>query len=229
MKDNRFTGQRWCQHEAATGAHRPLPPETAPRLSPSPPSRLSPLLELPEAHSRFRWLSFHLGVFKETLGKCSVYSHWVRSLELFCLAQLALYLCQTRLPAHHPLWPSWPPFCCGAFWESDSCRRITYQHSSLMPGFLPASLPVSLTPPQFTHVAACDRTSSSKGEWFCSCTPTYLSEDVWLHLSLGSCEQRRCDQVRAGLCFQFVSIHTVKWFLSHFSLLFFPLRVEASC
>ena len=70
--------------------------------------------------------------------------------------------------------PSWPPFCCGAFWESDSCRPITYQHSSLVPGFLPACPPVSLTTPQFTPVAACDRTPSSKSEWSHSCTPTHL-------------------------------------------------------
>ena len=145
-------------------------------------------------------------------------------LSIFTLSQisgtlLSCTISTLSLPNKTPRsLPSWPPFCCGAFWESDSRRQITYQHSSLVPGFLPACLPVSLTPlssrllPHVTGLPPLRVDDSARAHPL-----------IWGRVAasaLGSCEQRAVT--KRGQVSAFGSFRCTPWngfwLIFHFSL-----------
>ena len=146
---------------------------------------------------------------------------WVTSPELFCSAELALYLHQTRLPAPRQPWPLLTP----VLWLFLGIWLVSVDHlpALVSRAWLPSHFPDT---PQFTRVAACDSASSFKGEWFCSCIPIHLSEDLWLLMSLGSCEQHcyeQCRQVSAFSSFRYTPWNGSE---SFFTCLFFPSELK---
>ena len=82
---------------------------------------------------------------------------WVTSPELFCSAELALYLHQTRLPAPRQPWPLLTP----VLWLFLGIWLVSVDHlpALVSRAWLPSHFPDT---PQFTRVAACDSASSFK-------------------------------------------------------------------